>query len=354
MQGMEKKRRDNLIRRGKITQGIRQFFLEQEFTEIETPALVSSPGMEPHLAALELFCTLPEGGRIKKYLHTSPEYGMKKLLGCGWEKIFQICRVFRDGEISRSHQIEFTMLEWYRAHADYGKIMEDCERLIHSLAIQVTGTEEGSYGGAKVDFSPPFERLRVSQAMQIYGGVDIERNGDGPSLLEEARARGYYFDRRETYSFDEVFFKIFLEAVEPRLGFPKPVFLYDYPASMAALARLKPGQPLWAERFELYIAGLELANAFSELNDPHEQRRRFEEEQRQRSKLGKPVYPIDEGLLESLSRMPPSAGIALGVDRLAMIFCDAQNIKEVLTFPLTPPHPPPFPESGGEDKGEGA
>ncbi len=299
--------------------------------------------MEPHLSALELCCTLPEGGRIKKYLHTSPEYAMKKLLGWGWEKIFQVCRVFRDGEVSRSHQIEFSMLEWYRAHADYGKIMEDCEEMIHFLATKVMGAEEGSYGGAGIDFSPPFKRLTVSQAMRIYGGVDIEKNGDGASLLKEAQIRGYYFDRGGVYSFDEVFFKIFLEAVEPRLGFPKPVLLYDYPASMAALARLKPGQPPWAERFELYIAGLELANAFSELNDPQEQRRRFEEEQRQRAQLGRPVYPIDEELLASLARMPPSAGIALGVDRLAMIFCDAQNIQEVLAFP----------EFGGEDKGEG-
>ena len=332
---MEKKRRDNLMRRGKIIQGIRQFFLEREFTEIETPALVSSPGMEPHLSALELYCALPEGGRTKKYLHTSPEYCMKKLLGCGWEKIFQICRVFRDGEVGNHHQIEFTMLEWYRAHADYRKIMEDCEGLVHYLSTKVMGMDEWSYGGTKVGFSLPFEHLSVTQAMRQYGGVDIEKNGDSASLLEEARSQGYYFDPGGTYSFDEVFFKIFLETVEPRLGFPKPAILYDYPASMAALARLKPDQPLWAERFELYIAGLELANAFSELNDPEEQRRRFEEEQRLRGRLGKPVYPIDEELLESLSRMPPSAGIALGVDRLAMIFCDAPNIREVLAFPLT-------------------
>jgi lysyl-tRNA synthetase class 2 len=259
---------------------------------------------------------------------------MKKLLGCGWEKIFQICRVFRDGEIGNHHQIEFTMLEWYRAHADYRQIMEDCEGLIQYLAAEVMGKEKWFYGGEKVILSLPFERLSVSQAMRLYGGVDIEKNGDGPSLMEEARSKGYHFGRGGKYSFDEVFFKVFLERVEPRLGFPKPAILYDYPASMAALARLKPGNPGWAERFELYIAGLELANAFSELNDAEEQRRRFEEEQRHRAKLGKPVYPIDEELLESLSRMPPSAGIALGVDRLAMIFCDAQNIQEVLAFPL--------------------
>ena len=145
----------------------------------------------------------------------------------------------------------------------------------------------------------------------------------GPLLLEEAKSRGYRFEPGGVYSFDEVFFKIFLEEVEPRLGNSKPTFLYDYPASMAALARLKPGNPLWAERFELYVAGLELANAFSELVDPVEQRRRFESEQRLRAVLKKPLYPIDEELLEALSRMPPSAGIALGVDRLVMLFCDA-------------------------------
>jgi lysyl-tRNA synthetase class 2 len=175
----------------------------------------------------------------------------------------------------------------------------------------------------------------VAQAMKRYGKIDVEKNRDGVSLLEEARFRGYRFDPAETYSFDDVFFKVFLEAVEPRLGFPKPTILYEYPASMAALARLKPGNSLWAERFELYVAGLELANAFSELNDPTEQRKRFEEEQKLRDRLGKPVYPIDEELLQALAQMPSAAGIALGVDRLIMLFCDAPTIQEVLTFPLT-------------------
>jgi lysyl-tRNA synthetase class 2 len=331
---MEKKRKHNLLLRGKIIQGIRQYFLEREFVEIETPALVSSPGMEPHLSALEIYCTRPEGSRIQKYLHTSPEYCMKKLLGCGWEKIFQICRVFRDGEISATHQIEFTMLEWYRANADYHKIMEDCEGLIRYLAAEVLQMNEWFYQGKKLDSSLPFERLNVAQAMRVHGNVDIEKNFDSSSLLKEASSKGYQFTPGGEYSFDEVFFKIFLEAVEPRLGFPKPTILYDYPASMAALARLKPGNPLWAERFELYIAGLELANAFSELNNPEEQRKRFVEEQKIRAGLRRPVYPIDEELLQALSRMPPSAGIALGVDRLVMLFCDAPTIQKVLAFPL--------------------
>ena len=319
--------------RSEIIRATRRYFLEQGFVEVETPYLVPSPGMEPHLSALEVFCTLPTGQKEKKYLHTSPEYGMKKLLGRGWEKIFQICRVFRDGEVSTTHQIEFTMLEWYRAQADYLKIMEDCEGLLSFLAGEVWGLQESTYQGKAVAFSPPFERLSVARAMSLYGGLDIEKNRDGASLLAEAKSRGYRFDGAGTYSFDDVFFKVFLEAVEPRLGFPKPTILFDYPAGMAALARLKPDNPRWAERFELYAAGLELANAFLELNDPAEQRRRFEEEQKIRAQSGKPVYPIDEDLLRALSRMHPAAGIALGVDRLVMFFCDAQSIQEVLAFP---------------------
>ena len=331
---MREKIKENLIRRFQIINAIRRFFAEEGFVETETPALVPSPGLEPHLSALGVSCTRPEGTKSKKYLHTSPEYCMKKLLGEGWERIFQICRVFRDGEISQTHQIEFTMLEWYRAHTDYNKIMEDCEKLIAFLAQKVFGVWEGAFQNARIDFSPPFEKISVAQAMNQYGRVDIDKNPDSISLLREAKDKGYHFDPRGEYSFDDIFFKIFLEAVEPRLGKPRPTILYDYPAGMAALARLKPGNPLRAERFELYIAGLELANAFSELNDPIEQRKRFEEEQSLRARLGRPVYPIDEELLQALSKMPPSAGIALGVDRLAMIFCDAASIEEVVAFPF--------------------
>ena len=330
---MDEKHRKNLLRRGEILQGIRQYFLRQDFLEVDTPYLVPSPGMEPHLVALEVNTQAPGSEMRKMYLHTSPEYCMKKLLGQGWDKIFQICRVFRDEEASRTHQVEFTMLEWYRANADYRKIMEDCEGLLDFLSRETLKGSELTYQGKKIDLASPAERLSVARAMQLYGKVDIQRNCDGESLLEEAKARGFRFDPGACYSFDEVFFKIFLEAVEPRLGSPKPTILYDYPASMAALARVSPHNPRWAERFELYIAGLEMANAFSELVDPVEQRKRFESEQRLRAVLGKPIYPIDEELITALSRMPPSAGIALGVDRLAMLFCDAPSIQEVLAFP---------------------
>jgi lysyl-tRNA synthetase class 2 len=331
---MDEKLKNNLLRRFQIIRGIRRFFAEEGFVEIETPAIVPSPGMEPHLSALELFCTSPDGARRRKYLHTSPEYCMKKLLGEGWKKIFQICRVFRDGEISQTHQIEFTMLEWYRAQADYTKIMEDCEKLIAFLAQKILGVHECAYQNMRIDLSPPFERITVSQAIRDYGGVDIDKNPDSISLLREAKDKSYRFDPNGDYSFDDIFFKVFLEAVEPRLGNPRPTILYDYPSGMAALARLKPGNPLRAERFELYIAGLEMANAFSELNDPLEQRRRFEEEQNLRIRLSRPAYPIDEDLLQALKKMPPSAGIALGVDRLIMLFCDAASIEEVVAFPF--------------------
>jgi len=331
---MDEKIKKNLFRRFQISNGIRRFFTGGGFVEIETPALVLSPGMEPHLSALEVFCTHTDGTRSKKYLHTSPEYCMKKLLGEGWERVFQICRVFRDGEISQTHQIEFTMLEWYRSQADYSKIMEDCEKLIAFLAQEILGVPKCTYRGMRIDLSPPFEKVTVAQAMRNYAGVEIDKNQDPTSLLREAKDKGYRFAPSEEYSFEDIFFKIFLEAVEPRLGNPRPTILYDYPSSMAALARLKPGNPNRAERFELYIAGLEMANAFSELNDPIEQRRRFEEEQHLRAHLGRPVYPVDEDLLQALAKMPPSAGIALGVDRLAMLFCDTPSIEEVIAFPF--------------------
>jgi len=331
---MNEKRRQNLILRAKIIQGIRQFFIDQGFIEVETPYLVPSPGMEPHLSALEVFCTRPNGEKFKRYLHTSPEYAMKKLLGEGWDKIFQICRVFRDEEISASHQIEFTMLEWYRTKADYFQIMEDCENLIAYLGQKILGRPNFSYQGIRLDFTPPFRRLRVAEAMRFYGQVDIEKNRDKESLFQEALRKGYSCGPQEEYSYDDIFFKIFLDKVEPNLGFPKPTILYDYPAHMAALARLKPNNPLWAERFELYIAGLELANAFSELVDPEEQRRRFIEEQKLRARMGKPVYPIDEELLQALAHLPSAAGIALGIDRLLMIFCDTSKIQDVLAFAL--------------------
>jgi lysyl-tRNA synthetase class 2 len=331
---MDPMHRNNILLRGKVLRAIRRFFGEDGFVEVETPYLVPSPGMEPHLTALETDVQGPDGEKKRMYLHTSPEYAMKKLLGEGWDKIFQICRVFRNEEVSRTHQVEFTMLEWYRTHADYRKIMEDCEGLLGFLSREILQGPELTYQGKKIHLAPPAERLSVAAAMQLYGKVDIEKNRDGASLLEEAKARGFRFDPGAYYSFDEVFFTIFLEAVEPRLGIPKPTILYDYPASMGALARLKPENPSWAERFELYVAGLELGNAFSELIDPGEQRKRFESEQRLRAVLQKPLYPIDEDLLGALSRMPPSAGIALGVDRLVMLFCDAPAIQDVLAFPL--------------------
>jgi lysyl-tRNA synthetase class 2 len=234
---------------------------------------------------------------------------MKRLLAAGCPRIFQICRCFRFGERGRRHLPELTMLEWYTAGNNYLDLMNDCQRLVAAVARELGRGAKLVYQGSEVDLTPPWERLNVTEAFKRYAGISAVQ------ALEEGR-------------FDEI---MGLE-IEPHLGCPRPVFLCDYPAPCAALARLRPDDPGAAERFELYIAGLELCNGFSELTDPAEQRRRFEDEAEARRRAGKTVYPLAEPFLSDLSRMPPAAGNALGIDRLVMLFADAAAIDEVVAF----------------------
>jgi lysyl-tRNA synthetase class 2 len=234
---------------------------------------------------------------------------MKRLLAAGYEKIFQICRCWREGERGSLHAPEFTLLEWYRSGGDYRGLMEDCEALIRFLAQALGMGSTLFFRGRTIGLEGPWEQMTVRAAFESYGGMSAE----------EALAKGL---------FDE----IMVEAIEPGLGKGKPTFLYDYPAERAALARLKREDPSLAERFELYIGGLELANGFTELADPEEQRDRFERENAARTAMGKPPYPMPEKFLAELSEMPPSAGIALGLDRLVMVFADAPSIDEVVAF----------------------
>jgi lysyl-tRNA synthetase class 2 len=302
---------------------------------VETPCLVPAPGMEPHIDAFEAPFR-PEGGGAARplWLHSSPEYAMKRLLADGWSRIFQLARVFRNGEISATHNPEFTLLELYRAGTDYRGIMADLEAAVAAgaRALHSLGEARATFRGRELDFEPPFERLRVADAFARVG-VDLAASGwDARRLAEAARARGLGgFQDGDT--FDDVFFRIFLAAIEPTLGAARPTYLIDWPAPMAALSRLSAADPRWAERFELYVAGVELANGFSELNDPVEQRRRLVEEQALRRRLGRPVYPLDERFLEAVGRMPDAGGVALGVDRLLMLLLDAGSIEEVLLFP---------------------
>lgn len=312
--------------RQRLTAGLRAFFAAEGYLEVETPTLVPVPGMEPHITPFEArFVPETDVGRARPlYLHTSPEYAMKRLLADGSGPIFQLCKTYRNGEVSATHNPEFTMLEFYRPHADYAAIMRDTEQALAHAERAVTG--------AAGPFSrTPYERLTVKEAFLRYAQLDLDACPDGPSLKAAAEARGVHTG--QSTSFDDVFFHVLLTQVERRLGHERPTFLCEYPASMAALARLKPGDPTVAERVELYARGVELANGFSELNDAVEQRRRLEEEQALRTALGRPAYPLDERFLEALPRMPESAGIAVGIDRVLMLLLNAPELADVLLFP---------------------
>lgn len=304
---------------------LRAFFSAQGYEEVETPLLVPAPGMEPHITAFEV-PFVPEtdvGERRTLYLHTSPEYAMKRLLADGAGPIFQICKVFRNGEISGHHNPEFTLLEFYRPNADYHRIMEELEGALAAADAAVKG--DGFFARR------PYERLTVRDAVLRETGIDLRRHADGASLRAAAIAAGVHVG--EATGFDDVFFHVFLQKVEPTLGRERPTYLIEYPASMASLSRLKPSDSSVAERVELYARGVELANGFSELTDAAEQRKRLEEEQRWRRATSRPVYPLDERFLEAVGRMPPAGGIAVGLDRVLMLLTGAKSIEEVLLFP---------------------
>jgi len=304
---------------------LRAFFSAQGYEEVETPLLVAAPGMEPHITAFEA-PFLPEtdvGSARTLYLHSSPEYAMKRLLAEGVGPVFQICKVFRNGEISRHHNPEFTLLEFYRPHADYHRIMAELEGALSAAEAAVRG--EGFFART------PYERLTVRDAVFRETGIDLRQHPGGASLKQAAVAAGVIVG--EAQSFDDVFFHLFLQKVESTLGRERPTYLIEYPASMASLSRLKPGDSSVAERVELYAQGVELANGFSELTDAAEQRRRLGEEQAFRKAAGRPVYPLDERFLEAVGRMPPSGGIAVGLDRVLMLLLGAEAIEDVLLFP---------------------
>ncbi len=323
--------------RAKIISLIRDFFYSQDFLEVETPSLVRLPGMEPYLDPVETEI-LFGGEKSKAYLITSPEYAMKKILAAGFPKIFQICKSFRGGEGSdRLHNPEFTMLEWYRANADYWSIMEDAENLFLHIAgglAPAGGKGEGKeifYRGKKIDLSPPWIKMTVREAFKKYAKIDLDKVLDIQELSRAAISKGYSVEAGDR--FEDIFFKIFLNEIEPNFEKAKPIIIYDWPVEMAALARRKSDGSRYAERFEIYAGGMELGNAFSELIDKEEQRERLLGEKKLRKKMGKEVYGIDEDFLTALKSMPPSGGIAMGVDRVVMLFSDAKEIEDIIFFP---------------------
>jgi len=289
------RKRQNLEQRARILQQVRAFFVDRGLLEVETPHRIPANAPEPYIDAVT------SGGAV---LHTSPELAMKRLLAAGYPDLFQLCRVWRDAERGCRHLPEFSLLEWYRRDADYTRLMTDCEALLGTLAP--SGCL--AWHGEELDLTPPWPRLSVAEAFRRHA----------PCSVETALAN----DR-----FDEI---LALE-VEPRLG-TAPLFLVDYPAPLAALARLKPGAPAVAERCELYLGGLELANGFSELTDPQEQRARFVRDEACRRAAGKPPRQLPESYLAELATLPRCAGMALGVDRLVMLLTGAAEIDEVVAF----------------------
>lgn len=289
------RKRERLAARARILQQVRAFFVERGLLEVETPQRIPANAPELHIDALE------SGEAV---LQTSPELAMKRLLAAGYPDLFQLCRVWRAGERGRRHLPEFTLLEWYRREADCTALMADCEALL--AALVPAGVLR--WQGAVIDLASPWPRLEVAEAFRRHASCSVD----------EALASG---------RFDEVL----SGEVEPRLG-AGPLFLTDYPAPLAALARLKPGQPTVAERCELYLGGVEMANGFAELTDPFEQRGRFEADEAARRAAGKPPRPLPESYLDALAQLPPCAGIALGIDRLVMLLCDAAQIDDVVAF----------------------
>jgi len=330
-------RRPRLLARGAVTRAVRDWFDRAGFTEVETAALQLTPGAETHLHAFATDLAAPDGARSALRLNTSPEIACKKLLAAGERRLFTLARVWRNGERGPLHHPEFTMLEWYRTEAPYEALMADCAALL-ALAAETAGARRFAFGGKACDpFAEP-ERLTVAEAFERFAGVDLlatlEAGGatGRDALAAGARAAGLRVADDDTWS--DVFSRVMVERVDPQLGLGRPTILCEYPAPEAALARLKPDDPRVGERFELFACGVELANAYGELTDPAEQRRRFAAAMDEKARIYGERWPLDEDFIAALAHMPPAAGAALGFDRLVMLTTGAAHIEEVLWTPL--------------------
>jgi lysyl-tRNA synthetase class 2 len=323
-----------LMKRMAMIKAVRSFFDAQDFYETETPILQISPVMDTHIHAfktdlLDLNLNLDR----TLYLHTSPEFAMKKLMVAGLDKLYQICHVFRNAEGSRRHSPEFTMIEWYRAPGTYEDIMDDCVGLLRHVAKTIN-IDLYRFDNSAADPFKEWQRISVAESFQHYANIRIDDClHDTKEFARRIAEQGIRVAEDDRW--DDLFFRVMAEKIEPFLGMGVPTILYDYPASMASLSRKKPSDPRFAERFELYVCGIELANAFSELTDAREQRIRFKEEMDLKNKLYGETYPVDEDFIKALELgLPESGGIALGLDRLAMLATGAGHIHQVMWAPV--------------------
>ena len=325
---------------------IRAYFKSNGFHEVETLKLLPQPSTEPFLEVFETQLKFADGSNYRAFLPTSPEFALKKLLAAGLGSCFEICKSFRNGEgRSSKHNPEFTILEWYHTPGDYRTVMDDTEKLFQAIYRAVFLKAKDlmlKYQGKTYNLSSPWERISVADAFQKYADIDLTTLLSKTALVSALTKKGYHTNKKTTW--EEAFNQIMFNEIEPHLGQTKPTFLYDYPASQAALAQKKKSDPRFAERFELFLAGFELGNAFSELADAKEQRERCERDLEERRTLGKTVYGLDEDFIAALeSGFPPTGGIAMGVDRIAALFADVPNIQDVLFFPIDDLFPPKNP-----------
>jgi elongation factor P--(R)-beta-lysine ligase len=323
-----------LLSRTAITRALRSWFESQGFTEVETGIAQISPGNETHLHAPRAEFTGVDGRRRTRYLRTSPEFACKKLLAAGESRIFEFARVFRDRERGDLHLPEFTMLEWYRAETAYDAVMADTIVVI-AQAAQATGTGRFSFRGRIADpFTEP-ELLTVAQAFERFADIDLLATilGGGGDRATLARKAADKVRVVEDDTWSDIFSKVLVEHIEPHLGQGRLTILFEYPTPEAALARVKASDPRVAERFEVYACGVELANGFSELTDPHEQRRRFMLSMDEKERRYGERYPLDEDLLAAVGHMPQASGVALGFDRLVMLASGALRIDQVVWTP---------------------
>ena len=312
-----------IVRRHEALAALRRFFAARDFVEVDTPILVPGPGLEPHIDPLAVRVRASmEGEAETRWLITSPELALKRVLALGVPCVLQLCHVFRDGERTARHLPEFMLLEWYRAGAVLDDLVTDCEGLFDAVGLRVPR---------------PYTRTSVAALWTEHAGIDLRAalvqmaDGDTDALPRVVRAAGHHL--RPAADFEDAFFHVMTEVIEPRIGRERPVVVSRWPRQMAVLARLCSDDPLFAERFEIYAGGLELANAFLELTDPIEQRARFVDDNTARARLGKPVLPLDEEFLAALAHMPSAAGIAVGVDRLLMLCFGASSIDDVTALP---------------------
>ncbi|MGD0190524.1 MAG: EF-P lysine aminoacylase EpmA [Rhizomicrobium sp.] len=330
-------RRARLLARNAIRANLRRLFEDDGFVEVECGALVASPGNEAHLHAFATEAMTTGGERQRFYLHTSPEFAGKKLLAAGEKRIFDFARVFRNRERGAFHAPEFTMLEWYRAGEPYEAVIADCLAVLRKAA-SVTAAKSFVSRSRSCDPRAEPDRLTVAQAFEKFAHIDLlstlsaEGAGDRELLAAVAHESGIEPADNDTWA--DIFSKVLVARVENNLGIGRPTILYEYPRCEAALARATPHDPRVAERFELYVCGIELANGFGELTNAEEQRRRFDSEMAEKERIYGERYPVDEDFLAALAHMPDASGVALGFDRLVMLATGARTINDVIWTPL--------------------